>query len=49
MSKYDKDQAHKNHGYCGGLNENAPTRLIGSGTIRSWDFVGVDVVLLEEV
>ena len=29
--------------------EMAPVRLIGSGTIRRCDFVGVRVALLEEV
>lgn len=33
---------------CGGLKENGPQRLIGTGTIRC-GLVGVSVVLLEEV
>ena len=33
----------------GSLNVNGPHKLIGSGSTRMCSFVGVDMVLLEEV
>lgn len=38
----------KNFGFCGGLNENGPSRLIGSGTVNRYGHAGVDVTSLEE-
>ena len=34
---------------CGGLNENGPHRLIGSGTVGRFGLIGIGVTLLEEV
>ena len=34
---------------CGSLKEIGPHNHIGSGTVRRYDFDGVDMTLLEEV
>lgn len=34
---------------CVGLNENVPQRLTGSGTVKRYKLVGIEVTLLEEV
>lgn len=47
--KYDLETQDYLICYCGHLNVTGPHKLLGSGTIMRCGYVGVCVVLLEEV